>query len=54
MYGIDHIIRRHDAPGAKWLSFFSIRQGIEGLVARDSKESLLYVLLYSLLSTVQI
>ena len=40
--------------GAKWLSFFSIRQGIEGLLARDSPESLFYVLLYSLLSTVQI
>ena len=34
--------------------FFSIRQGFEGLLTRDSSESLFYVLLYSLLSTVQI
>ena len=31
--GIDHITRKHDARGAKWLSFFSIRQGIEGVLA---------------------
>ena len=31
-----------------------MRQGIEGLLARDSPESLFFVLLYSLLSTVQI
>ena len=31
-----------------------IRQGIEGLLARDSQELLFYVLLNSLLSTVQI
>ena len=46
--------RRHAVRGAKWLSFFSIRQGIEDLLARDSPESLFSVLLYSLLSTVQI
>ena len=31
--------RRHAARGEKWLSFFSIRQGIEGLLVRDSSES---------------
>ena len=45
---------RHAARGAKWLSFFSIRQGIEGLLARDSPELLFSVLLYSLHSTVHI
>ena len=47
-------IRGHAARGAKWVSFFSKRQGIERLQAGDSPESLFYVLLYSLLSTVQI
>ena len=28
-----NITRRHDARGARWLSFFSIRQGIEGWLA---------------------
>ena len=49
-----YISRRHDARRVKWLSLFSIRQAIEGLLVRDSPESLFYVLLYSLLSTVQI
>ena len=35
-------------------SVSSVGQGMEGLLARDSPESLVYVLLYSLLSTVQI
>ena len=34
--------------------FFCIRQGIKGLLARDSPEGPFYVLIYSLLSTVQI
>ena len=49
MYGIDHISRRQAARGSKWLSFFSIRQGIEGLLAQDSPESLFYAILYSFL-----
>ena len=40
---IDHISRRHAVHGAKWLSFFGIRQGSEELLVRDSLESLFYM-----------
>ena len=36
--------RRQAERRATWLSFFSIRQGIEGLLVQDSLESLFYVL----------
>ena len=36
--------RRQAEHRATWLSFFSIRQGIEGLLVRVSSESLFYVL----------